>query len=315
MDMPLVAPRISTLQAALAVSVAVHALLIGWRWADPMGFDKFFGSTPLEVILVNTRSSEVPKQAHALAQASLAGGGAQAEGRATSPLPPAPKAELGDAPDDARRRAEAVVQQRQQQLLAQLHREMALLPPPDPQREQGTPQQRDQEDRRRQLLMLLAEIEKSINDDSAAPRKRYVSPATREASYALYYDKLRRRIEDQGTRDFPQADGQKLYGELTMNITIDAEGKLVDADLVRGSGNAQLDRRAKAIVKAASPFARFTSEMRSQSDQIVVTSRFRFSRDEGLEATMLANHTTPTDAAPATGGDAATAAQPQSRRP
>jgi protein TonB len=314
MDMRLVAPRISTLQVALAVSIAVHALLIGWRWADPVSFDKFFGSTPLEVILVNARSSEVPKQAHALAQASLAGGGEQAEGRATSPLPPAPKAELGDAPDDARRRADAV-QQRQQQLLAQLHREMALLPPPDPQREQGTPQERDQEDRRRQLLMLLAEIEKRVNDDSAAPRKRYVSPATREASYALYYDKLRRRIEDQGTRDFPQADGQKLYGELTMNITIDASGKLVDADLVRGSGNAQLDRRAKAIVKAAAPFARFTGEMRSQSDQIVVTSRFRFSRDEGLEATMLQNQPAPTGAAPAKAGGAAVAAQAQSTRP
>jgi protein TonB len=293
MDMRLVAPRISTLQVALAVSIAVHALLIGWRWADPVSFDKFFGSTPLEVILVNARSSEVPKQAHALAQASLAGGGEQAEGRATSPLPPAPKAELGDAPDDARRRADAV-QQRQQQLLAQLHREMALLPPPDPQREQGTPQERDQEDRRRQLLMLLAEIEKRVNDDSAAPRKRYVSPAT---------------------RDFPQADGQKLYGELTMNITIDASGKLVDADLVRGSGNAQLDRRAKAIVKAAAPFARFTGEMRSQSDQIVVTSRFRFSRDEGLEATMLQNQPAPTGAAPAKAGGAAVAAQAQSTRP
>lgn len=301
-------PRISTLHAALAVSVGVHAVLIGWRWADPAGFDKLFRSTPLEVILVNAKTSEAPKQAQALAQSSLAGGGALAEGRATSPLPPAPKTELGNAPDDARRRVDAL-QQEQQQLLAQVRREMALLPPPDPRREQGTPQEREQEDRRRQLLKLLAEIEKRVNDDNAAPRKRYVSPATREVAYALYYDKLRRRIEDQGTRNFPEAHGRKLYGELTMNITVDAVGRLLEADLVRGSGNALLDRRAVAIVTAAAPFARFNPEMRAQTDQIVVTSRFRFTRDEGLEATMLPNQAEAAATHPAVGKAAAPDAQ------
>ena len=46
-----------------------------------------------------------------------------------------------------------------------------------------------------------------------------------------------------------------------------------------------LDRRAMAIVRAASPFGRFTADMRKQADQIVVTSRFRFTRDDGLETT------------------------------
>jgi protein TonB len=47
-----------------------------------------------------------------------------------------------------------------------------------------------------------------------------------------------------------------------------------------------LDRRAIAIVRAASPFGRFTADMLKESDQIVVTSRFRFTRDEGLETTL-----------------------------
>jgi protein TonB len=47
-----------------------------------------------------------------------------------------------------------------------------------------------------------------------------------------------------------------------------------------------LDRRAIAIVRAAAPFGRFTPEMRRQADQIVVTSRFRFTRDEGLETSL-----------------------------
>jgi protein TonB len=280
--------RISTLQGALAVSLTVHGVLIGWHWADPASFDRLLRSTPLEVILVNAKSSETPAQAQALAQAALAGGGDLAAGRATSPLPATPLAEMGNAPDDARKRVDQL-QDQQQQLLAQVRREMALLPPPDPQRDDGTPQEREQEERRRQMLKLLAEIEKRINDDNASPRKRYVSPATREVAYALYYDKLRRRIEERGTRDFPEAQGRKLYGELTMNITVDAAGRLLEADVVRGSGNALLDRRAVAIVQAAAPFGRFNTDMRAQTDQIVVTSRFRFTRDEGLEATMLPN--------------------------
>jgi protein TonB len=211
-----------------------------------------------------------------------------------------PQAEMGNAPDEARKRVDQL-QDQQQQLLAQIRREMALLPPPDPRRDTGTPQEREQEERRRQLLKLLAEIEKRINDDSAAPRKRYVSPATREVAYALYYDRLRRRIEERGTRDFPEAQGRKLYGELTMNITVDAAGRLLEADIVRGSGNALLDRRAVAIVQRAAPFARFNAELREQTDQIVITSRFRFTRDDGLEATMVANQ------APGAGAAAAVA--------
>ncbi len=277
--------RLSTLQAALLFSVAVHAVLLTMRFVDPEGFNRLFRDTPLEVTLVNARSAEPPDKAQAIAQAALAGGGEAAEGRATSPLPSTAKAEIGDASEDARRRVSTLMEQ-QQQLLAQVRREMAKLPPPDPQREQGTPNERDQEERRRQLLKLLAEIEKRINEENARPKKRYISPATREEVYALYYDHLRRRIEERGTRDFPEYRGRKLYGQLTMNVTIDARGRVVDADVVRSSGNRTLDRRAVAIVHAAAPFGAFTTAMRQQADQIVVTSRFRFTREDGLETSL-----------------------------
>jgi protein TonB len=277
--------KFSTLQLALAFSIAVHVALLGVRFVDPEGFNRMFQDTPLEVILVNSRSGEAPTQAQAIAQANLAGGGEAVRGRATSPLPPSAQVEIGDSNEQTRKQVEQL-QETQQQLLTQIRRELALLPAPDPKRDEGTPEQRAQEERRRQLVELLAEIEKRINDENARPKKRYISPATREEVYAMYYDQLRRKIEERGTRNFPENQGKKLYGELTMNVTVDAEGRVLDTEVIQPSNNRLLDRRAIAIVKAASPFGPFSSAMRRKADQLVITSRFKFTREEGLETTL-----------------------------
>jgi protein TonB len=267
------------------VSLGVHAAALGLRVADPQAFNRVFEDTPLEVVLVNARSNDKPERAQAIAQAALAGGGEAPKGRATSPLPPTAQMELGDAPADARRRIERL-RHEQQQLLAQIRREMAALPPPDPARDDGDPEHADHDERARQLLRQLAEIERRINQDSGRPKKRYISPATREAVYAIYYDALRRKVEARGTRDFPEHRGRRLYGELTMNITVDDRGRVVDAEVVTPSGQRVLDQRALAIVRAAAPFGPFTTAMRKQADQIVITSRFRFTRDDGLETAL-----------------------------
>ena len=279
--------KLSTLQIALIVSFAVHAALLLVRVVDPDRFNRIFQDTPLEVILVNSRSGQAPEKAQAIAQAALAGGGDALAGRATSPLPPSAVVELGDSNEEARKRIEQL-QETQQQLLAQIRRELALLPAPDPQREQGNPDEAAQEERRRQLVQLLAEIEKRVNEENARPKKRYISPATREEVYALYYDQLRRKIEQRGTRNFPENQGRKLYGELTMNVTVDAEGRVVDTEVVRPSNSRILDRRAIAIVHAAAPFGPFTAPMRRRADQLVITSKFKFTREDGLETTLSA---------------------------
>ena len=279
--------RLSNLQIALLLSVGLHAGLLTLRIADPEGFDRIFRDTPLEVVLVNSRGNEAPVKAQALAQANLAGGGEADFGRATSPLPPSRQPESGDSAELQRAQI-AQLQEQQQQLLAQLRRALALLPPPDPQRDQSKPEAIEQAEKRRRLIQLLAEIEKRVNDENARPKKRYISPATREVVYAQYYDQLRRRIEARGTRDFPEHRGKKLYGELTLNIHVDLRGRVIETDIVASSGNAVLDRRAVAIVRAAGPFGPFSVAMRQGAEVLVITSRFRFTREDGLETTLSA---------------------------
>lgn len=277
----------STLQIALGASFAVHAVMLTVRFVDPESFNRVFHDTPLEVILVNSRSNEKPEKAQAIAQASLAGGGEAAKGRATSPLPPSALSELGDAAEDAQKKIDSM-QDQQMVMLAQVRRMLAAMPPPDPQESKSNPDALAREDKRRQLVKLLAEIERRINEENARPKKRYISPATREEVYAIYYDGLRRKIEDRGTQNFPELAGQKLYGELTMIVTVNFDGKVIGTEVVETSGNLTLDRRAQAIARAAGPFGSFSDAMRRKADQIVVVSRFRFTRDETLE-TKLTN--------------------------
>ena len=277
----------STLQIALGASVLVHAVVLTTRFVDPERFNRVFQDTPLEVILVNAKSNDKPDIAKAIAQASLAGGGELEKGRATSPLPPSALTDLGDAAEDAQRKVDAM-QEQQTQLLAQLKKQLASLPPPDPKSPTNDPVQAEREQKRRQLFKSLAEIDKRINEESARPKKRYISPATREEVYALYYDNLRRKIEDKGTTNFPEQAGKKLYGQLTMIVTVNFDGRILDTEVVESSGNLTLDRRAQTIVKGTGPFEKFTVAMRRKADQIVVVSRFKFTRDETLE-TRLTN--------------------------
>jgi periplasmic protein TonB len=279
--------NLSTLSITLGVSVLVHAALLAVRFVDPERFDRIFQDTPLEVILVNAKSTERPEVAKAIAQASLAGGGDVEKGRATTPLPPSALTETGDAVDEAQRKLEAM-QEQQTLLLTQIKKQLASLPMADPQQLSESTEANEQEEKRRQMMRLLAEIERRINEENARPRKRYISPATREEVYAVYYDGLRRKIEDQGTQNFPEAAGNKLYGELTMVVTVNHDGRVIDTQIIETSGSHTLDRRAMAIAKKAGPFGRFSDAMRKRADQIVVISRFKFTRDETLETKIQA---------------------------
>ncbi len=278
--------QFSTLQIALGASVAVHAALLTVRFVDPQSFNRVFQDTPLEVILVNARTIEKPDKAKAIAQASMAGGGELEKGRATTPLPTSLVTEAGDSVEEEARRELQALQEQQTMLLAQVRNQLAALPPPDPKRAAVNAEQQATEEKRRKLIKALAEIERRINSESAKPKKRYISPATREEVYALYYDSLRRAIEDKGTENFPEAGGKKLYGELTMIVHVNHDGQILKTDIVESSGNRNLDRRAEVIARHAAPFGEFNAAMRAKADQILVVSRFKFTRDETLETRL-----------------------------
>lgn len=283
--------RFTTLQIALGISIAVHAALLAFRFVDPEGFNRVFEDTPLEVILVNANTNERPDKAQAIAQASLAGGGDALQGLATSPLPPSALTEFGDSAEDIQRQAEFQLLQQQTVLLAAKRQEVLTMKPPE--LAQSNPTERQAfEEKRRQQLKLLAQIERRIQEENARPRKRYVTPATREEVFAIYYDGLRRKIEDKGTRNFPQAAGRPLYGQLLLQLTVGFNGHVTDAVIERTSGNATLDRRAQAIARSAGPFGTVPQKVQARLAQagynrLAFIQTFTFARDGTLETKLV----------------------------
>ncbi|HEX7892143.1 MAG TPA: energy transducer TonB [Ramlibacter sp.] len=277
---------LSTLHIALGVSVAVHAGVLFVRLVDPEAFNRVFEDTPLEVVLVNAHASEKVDKPQAIAQRSLAGGGEAEKGRATSPLPPSALSSIGDSAEETQKKEIEEMQEQQMLMLAQIKRTLAAMPPADPRMAKRDPQVAAQEEKRRHLMKILAEIEKRINEENARPKKRYISPSTREEVYAGYYDGLRRKIEERGTTHFPELAGRKLYGELTMIVTVNFDGRVLETEVVETSGSKVLDRRAASIARSAGPFGKFNDRMRRKADQIVVVSRFKFTRDDTLETRL-----------------------------
>ena len=289
--------RLSPLQWAIAVSVALHVVLLALHFGAPRAFDRAFENPPLSVVLVNRASPDAPQRPQSLAQANLEGGGTARAGLAATPLPAAQRTQSGDSAQPAHPREQRQSPRRQQVLSAQRSQIVTLQ---DAQHgETASPDDPTElQQRRRELLQLIGAIQRRIELDNARPRRRFVGPSTRSVPYALYYDHMREKIERLGTADFPQRDGHKLYGRLIMAITVDSGGRVLRAEVVRGSGDALLDHMARAIVEAAQPFGGFTPAMLRDADQIVVVAGFDFTRDRGLSTELRAPD--PPPQAPAT---------------
>ena len=273
---------------ALGISIGLHAVFLTVKWISPSSIDRIFQSNTLEVVLVNARSTQAPDKPLALAQVNLAGGG-QVTGTQlqSSPLSASEKIQNGEDLQQVEKKIEALKTE-QIRLIQQLKRQLFELSSQPPNALQGAAESESLVEKQKQLSQQLAQIEKQSQALQGGSRKRYIGPSTQESIFARYYDKMRRTIEATGTENFPQAGGEKLYGSLTMVITLNASGKVIQTEIAKGSGRAVLDQRAIAIVQGASPFDNFTPEMKRQADQLVVVTRFNFARDETLETRMLA---------------------------
>lgn len=288
----------STLAKALVVSLLVHAVLLTVRIAAPEVFEIKRSDPMLDVVLVNSKSADKPRNPTVLAQANLDGGGDHDVQRATTPLPAQTESKDGDLVRQVQRRVE-LLEQEQQRLMTQSREPAPSVrsQPIKPGEQRVDPLQRGQDERTStdEMAKLEAEIGKNLEHYAKRPKRMQLTATSAQGvEYAQYYDRLRRKIEARGTSDFPQRNGKPIYGQLILVINVNRTGKLgynrdgynvESIDVAKSSGDPALDRQAVAIVRAAAPFGQFSPEMTARQDILEVISTFKFSRS-GLDVRL-----------------------------
>ncbi|HKX59561.1 MAG TPA: TonB family protein [Steroidobacteraceae bacterium] len=111
-----------------------------------------------------------------------------------------------------------------------------------------------------------------------APRRELVvTPNTRVSDVAVYLDAWKRRIEQVGTVNFPNAARRsRLTGSPVIEVVLASGGGLVRADVLRSSGHGELDRAAMDILKLATPFEPFPAALAARHDVLRFAYEWQF---------------------------------------
>jgi protein TonB len=119
-----------------------------------------------------------------------------------------------------------------------------------------------------ELALTQQELERLLAGDESlvlrgeSREELFVSPDTHASRLAPYVDAWRRRVEQVGTVRFQTLARQSgVSGSLLLEVVINHDGRLRRATIVRSSGNPQLDEAAREILRLASPFDPFPTDL------------------------------------------------------
>jgi protein TonB len=277
------------LAAAFIVSISLHALLLLIQFRLPEA--KPARDKGLEVVLVNARHAQAPEKAEVLAQANVdAGGNTEQEVRASTPLPPQPNRQDGDALVEAKRRTPEPVREQKQvitrdkapaKVAAAPKKVEQPAPAPEPQREiSGL----DLLDSAAAVARIEAQIDRDLKELAKRPRKKFIGARAQEYRFAQYVEDWRQKVERIGTLNYPDAARGRLYGSLLLSVTIRSDGTVERVGVHRSSGHKVLDDAALRIVKMAAPYSPFPPDIRKDYDVIEITRTWTFTNSDQVRA-------------------------------
>ena len=273
---------------ALGISILIHAVLLAIRF-QPFDLHKMFDKgPPLEVALVNAKSTAKPTKADILAQANLDGGGnTDADRRAKTPLPVLPK----DSPT-----AELTVATQKVETLERQTKELMTslksvpTAPSNPKPNEASPPtdlptSSELMQRTLEAMRLEAQIAKDMDAYQKRPKRRFIGARAEEYRFARYVEDWRLKIERIGNLNYPEAAREKkLYGKLLLTVSIRADGSIESVEVNRSSGHRVLDAAAVRIVQMSAPFAPFPPDVKRDTDILHITRTWSFTKGDELRS-------------------------------
>lgn len=271
---------IDRLGFALCLALAVHALVIlgvGFSAPDPVA-----QPARLEVTLTRQRNDKSPETADFIAQHNQQGSGTLETTAALTSSQQSTLDDVGERPTLELRASSSekpasnpvvTAKQSRKRLRAENMIDMIAERPIE---EQIAILERSLEiaslearfDTQRQLLAKKPRVHRltSVSAKTAA-----------DAEYLLYWQN---RIERIGNLHYPAASRQqKIYGDLLLLVSINADGSLEDIRILRSSGHSILDEAARDIVKRTAPFAAFPPALQQEADRLEIIRTWRFRKN------------------------------------
>ena len=276
------------LTVAIGFSALAHAAALAIQFTAPDSFRFKPHEATLDVILVNAKHNAKPVKAEALAQANLDGGGDSAKGRAKSFLTKSRETQDGEQLSASAARLQQL-EAEQKKLLSQVKdsknkvsaSEARPEQQPEPKPEAPQVSGVDLAMTAQAILRREAEIFKRIEDENARPKRKSVTPSTREVEYAMYFKQWADKVERTGNNNYPEAARGRTL-RLVLTVSVLADGSIEKVEVDRSSGVRAVDNAARAIVKLAAPYGRFSPEMRARYGVLDLTMSWTFSSGEEL---------------------------------
>ena len=130
-----------------------------------------------------------------------------------------------------------------------------------------------------QLAQSVAEFatQSTGEGDEEKQIRRITDEGTASIEETFYLRSWLRKVRRIGQLNYPQeAIDQKLYGKLSLYVSIDPDGSLVETRVLESSGHEILDNAAVNIVKLSAPFAPFPASMRNNTDLLEIVRKWEF---------------------------------------
>jgi periplasmic protein TonB len=265
----------------LFLAVVVHAMVALGITFDTERAPPYVPPT-LDVTLVQNRSAAPPEDPDYLAQAASDGGGNVSERvRPTTPAPPPeplPVPEPLPAPPAAAVIAPAAPE-REVLAAPQAEQKAAAPEPPSaaPAPAEPRPTAAELVAASHEIARLTAEIDQSLQAYAQRPREKFINARTREHTYAAYMAAWVAKVERVGNVNFPdEARRRGIFGDLTLEVVLAADGSVREITLLGSSGHKVLDDAAVRIVELAAPFAPFPDDIAKEADLLRITRTWQF---------------------------------------
>lgn len=279
----------SRLDVAILISLVLHIVIvfgISFKLPSTKINNK---ATPLEVVLVNSKSKSEPHKANSLAQANLDGGGNTDDNRRAKtpfPLPPTHKQSI-DVSKAKQKTKQLELEAKRLMTSVNSKKKISKSNSRMEKSKKGekTPNTSDLIQRSREIIRLEAQIAKDYEAYQKRPKRKFIGARTKEYRFARYVEDWRVKVERIGNLNYPEAARKdRLYGNLQLTVGIMANGKLESIEINRSSGNKILDEAAINIVRLAgqSGFAPFPPDIKRDTDILHITRTWMFTRSDEL---------------------------------